>query len=60
MVTLDISIKDQLHVFQPSAPEPYQRNRELVPGDLLDDLGGPEIVVINFHTFRRCEETDLS
>ena len=33
-----LTIKDRLRVLQPNDPDSYYRERELVPGDLLDDV----------------------
>ena len=39
VVTPGITIKDRLRVLQPNDPDSYYRSRELVPSDMLNDLG---------------------
>ncbi|MGB2972028.1 MAG: DEAD/DEAH box helicase family protein [Candidatus Competibacter sp.] len=55
-----LTIKDRLRVLQPNDPDSYYQDRELVPGDLLDDLSRAKIVITNYHAFRLRERTDLS
>lgn len=47
-----LTIKDRLRVLQPHDPDSYYRERELVPSDLLDDLGRAKIVITNYHAFK--------
>lgn len=44
-----ITIKDRLRVLLPSDLESYYRARELVPGDMLDDIAKAKIVITNYH-----------
>ena len=44
-----ITIKDRLRVLLPSDIESYYRTRELVPGDMLDDINKAKIVITNYH-----------
>ncbi len=44
-----ITIKDRLRVLLPSDVDSYYRARELVPGDLLDDISKAKIVITNYH-----------
>ena len=44
-----ITIKDRLRVLLPSDVESYYRVRELVPGDMLDDINKAKIVIANYH-----------
>ena len=41
VVTPGITIRDRLRVLQPNDPDSYHGSRELVPGDMLRDLGDP-------------------
>jgi type III restriction enzyme len=41
IVAPGLTIKDRLRVLQPNDPDSYYLSRELVPGDMLDDLSGP-------------------
>ncbi|HQR03661.1 MAG: DEAD/DEAH box helicase family protein [Proteobacteria bacterium] len=55
-----LTIRDRLRVLQPHDPDSYYRERELVPGDMLDDLGRAKIVITNYHAFKRRERIDIS
>jgi len=59
VVTPGITIKDRLRVLQPNDPDNYYRNRELVPEDLLPDLGRAKIVITNYHAFKQRELLNL-
>ena len=41
VVTPGITIRDRLRVLRPNDPDSYYGSRELVPGDMLRDLGDP-------------------
>lgn len=58
--TPGLTIKDRLRVLQPNDPDSYYASRELVPGDMLDDVNRAKIVITNFHAFKRRERLDLS
>jgi type III restriction enzyme len=45
-----ITIKDRLRILLPSDLESYYRARELVPGDMLDDIAKAKIVITNYHS----------
>ena len=60
VVTPGITIKDRLRVLYPNGPDSYYANRELVPGDMLDDVNRAKIVITNYHGFKRREQVDLS
>ncbi|MGE9294813.1 MAG: BPTD_3080 family restriction endonuclease [Puniceicoccales bacterium] len=47
-----ITIKDRLRVLLPSDLESYYRTRELVPGDMLDDVNKAKIVITNYHSLQ--------
>jgi type III restriction enzyme len=55
-----VTIKDRLRVLQPSDPDSYYANRELVPSDMLDDVRKAKIVITNYHAFKLRERIDLS
>ncbi len=55
IVTPGITIKDRLRVLLPSDPQSYYRTMEVVPPDLLDQMGKARIIITNFHAFRRRE-----
>lgn len=60
IVTPGITIKDRLRVLQPNDPESYYRSRELVPEDMLGDLGKAKIIVTNYHSFKKKDEVPLN
>src|SRR5437870_10876912 len=60
IVTPGITIKDRLRVLQPNDPDSYYASRELVPPDMLEDLGRAKIVITNFHAFKPREKLELS
>jgi len=51
VVTPGITIKDRLRVLLPSDPNNYYREMDLVPPDLVADVGKANIVITNFHAF---------
>jgi type III restriction enzyme len=60
VVTPGLTIKDRLRVLQPNDPDSYYKDRELVPGDMLDDISRAKIVITNYHAFKLRERIDLS
>ena len=60
VVTPGLTIKDRLRVLQPSDPESYYADRELVPLDMLDDVKRAKIVITNYHAFKLRERMELS
>jgi len=59
VVAPGITIRDRLRVLLPNDPDSYYAKHELVPFDLLADLGRAEIVVTNYHVFQRRETQAL-
>jgi type III restriction enzyme len=55
-----LTIKDRLRVLQPSDPDSYYASRELVPGDLLDEVKRAKIVITNYHAFMLRERMEIS
>ncbi len=55
-----LTIKDRLRVLQPNDPDSYYKDRELVPGDMLEDVGRAKIVITNYHAFKLRERIALS
>jgi type III restriction enzyme len=53
VATPGITIRDRLRVLLPSDPGNYYRERDLVPADLVAQLGRARIVITNFHAFQR-------
>jgi type III restriction enzyme len=60
IVAPGITIKDRLRVLQPNDPDSYYRSRELVPEDMIGDLGRAKIVITNYHAFKRKDEVPLN
>ena len=60
MVAPGLTIKDRLRVLQPNDPDSYYASRELVPGDMLEDLQRAKIVITNYHALRLRERLEVS
>jgi len=60
IVAPGITIKDRLRVLQPEDPDNYYKSRELVPPELIGDIGKAKIVITNYHAFKRREVMDVS
>jgi type III restriction enzyme len=60
VVTPGLTIKDRLRVLQPNDPDSYYASRELVPTDMLPDLGKAKIVITNYHAFKLRETMPLA
>ena len=60
LVAPGLTIKDRLRVLQPNDPDSYYMSRELVPGDMMNDLQKAKIVITNYHAFKLRERLELS
>jgi type III restriction enzyme len=60
VVTPGLTIKDRLRVLQTNDPDSYYASRELVPGDMLEDLQRAKIVITNYHSLRQRERLEVS
>ena len=60
VVTPGLTIRDRLRVLQPNDPDSYYESREIVPSDMLSELGRAEIVITNYHAFKLREVMSLS
>ncbi|MXY51913.1 MAG: restriction endonuclease [Gammaproteobacteria bacterium] len=60
IVTPGITIRDRLRVLQPNDPASYYAKHDLVPKDMLPDLGRAMIVITNYHAFLRRESMKLA
>jgi len=60
IVTPGLTIRDRLRVLQPNDPDSYYQSREIIPGDMLDDLRKAKIVITNYHAFKLRERMELS
>ena len=56
LITPGITIRDRLRVLLPNDPSNYYRERDIVPGYQLEQLGQAKIVITNFHTFKAREK----
>jgi len=60
VVAPGLTIRDRLRVLQPNDPDSYYQSRELVPDDMLGDIGRAKIVITNYHAFMLRERLELS
>ena len=60
IVAPGLTIRDRLRVLQPNDPDSYYKTREIVPSDMLDDIGRAKIVITNYHAFKLRERLELS
>ncbi|HEX7382081.1 MAG TPA: DEAD/DEAH box helicase family protein, partial [Nevskiaceae bacterium] len=60
VVTPGITIRDRLRVLQPNDPNSYYKDRELVPPEMLGDVGRAAIVITNYHAFMLRERMQVS
>jgi len=56
VVTPGITIRDRLRVLLPSDPGNYYQAMEIVPLDMMDQIGQAKIVITNFHKLKRREK----
>ncbi|MBI5826691.1 MAG: DEAD/DEAH box helicase family protein [Deltaproteobacteria bacterium] len=57
IVTPGITIRDRLRVLLPNDPQNYYRQRDILPPDMMDELGKAKILITNFHAFKQRETT---
>ncbi|MBC7283906.1 DEAD/DEAH box helicase family protein [Hoeflea sp.] len=60
IVTPGITIRDRLRVLLPDDPDNYYRHRDLVPSDMLPEIGKAKVVITNYHAFKRRETMGVS
>lgn len=60
IVAPGLTIRDRLRVLQPNDPDSYYKTREIIPSDMLDDIGRAKIVITNYHAFKLRERVELS
>jgi type III restriction enzyme len=60
IVAPGLTIRDRLRVLQPNDPDSYYKSRELVPSDMLEEMGRAKIVITNYHAFKLRERVELS
>ena len=60
IVAPGITIRDRLRVLLPNDPESYYESREIVPSDMVPDLGKAKIIITNYHAFKLRERMEIS
>lgn len=60
IITPGLTIKDRLRVLTPEDPDSYFKTREIVPADMMSEIGKAKIVITNFHAFKRRETMEVS
>lgn len=57
IITPGITIRDRLRVLLPNDPNNYYRQRDILPGHMLEMLSRAKILITNFHAFRQREKS---
>ncbi len=60
IVTPGITIRDRLRVLLPSETENYYQRLDLVPSDLMPDMGKARVIITNYHAFKLRERVSLA
>lgn len=60
IVAPGVTIRDRLRVLQPGSPGNYYAERDLVPSDLVNDLGRARLAIVNYHAFLHRESKEIS
>ena len=60
VVTPGLTIRTGCACFSPTTRTATTPSRELVPGDMLDDVERAKIVITNYHAFKLRERIELS
>jgi Type III restriction enzyme, res subunit. len=60
LVCPGITIRDRLRVLLPNDPANYYRERDILPGELLERLERAKIVITNYHAFLPHERGDAA
>ena len=60
IVTPGITIRDRLRVLLPNDPQNYYRKMDIVPPELISQLGKAKIIITNFHAFKLKERNRAS
>lgn len=60
IVTPGITIRDRLRVLLPNDPNNYYRERDLLPPDMMRELGKARIIITNYHSFLLREKVKAS
>ncbi|MFP4156378.1 MAG: BPTD_3080 family restriction endonuclease [Opitutales bacterium] len=60
VVAPGITIRDRLRALLPNDSESYYESRQLVPTDMLPEIGKAKIVITNYHAFKLRERMELA
>ena len=60
IVAPGITIRDRLRVLMPNDADSYYVSRELIPADMMPELGRAKIVITNYHAFKQRETMEVS
>jgi type III restriction enzyme len=60
VVTPGLTIKDRLRVLLTNDLDNYYKTREIVPADMLREMGKAEIIITNYHAFKLRERLEIS
>lgn len=60
VVAPGITIRDRLRVLLPNDSESYYESRQLIPSDMLPEIGKAKIVITNYHAFKLRERMELA
>ncbi|MGQ7793028.1 BPTD_3080 family restriction endonuclease [Faunimonas sp. B44] len=60
LIAPGITIRDRLRVLLPSDPDNYYRRLDLVPTELMPELGAAKVVITNYHAFQLRERMPLA
>lgn len=60
IVAPGITIRDRLRVLWPNDPQNYYRERDILPTELLQELGKAKVIITNFHGFLQREHTQAA
>ena len=60
IVAPGITIRDRLRVLWPNDPQNYYRERDILPTELMQELGKAKIIITNFHGFLQREHTQAA
>jgi len=60
IVTPGITIRDRLRVLMPSEADNYYRRMNLVPSDMMAEMGKAKIVITNYHAFKLKDQLSLT
>lgn len=60
LVAPGITIRDRLRVLLPNDPDSYYKTRDLLPSDMLSEMGKAKIVITNYHAFGLREKLETN